>query len=241
MLLFGSVDPTLATADARGLARLLVELRDGSGDSDALAELVELAAGTRLEGLPWERGYELADQVRQVLSPSAMPGRSMEEALNRLEIEAGKITLGDRRIRGPQHRPAAFLNESHPRNQSEEGRHFTFAHELGHLVADRRMSRKLAVASGPWAPIEVEQRANAFAAYFLMPANEVHAVVAALSEPLASDSGVRAVADAFGTSPRATLEHLHNLGWLDEFERDILRGTSIDDETFGRSAVEIGG
>lgn len=53
----------------------------------------------------------------------------------------------------------------------------------------------------------------------------------ALLEPLASHVGIRAVAEALGTSPRATLECLDNLGWLDEFERDMLRGTSIDDES----------
>lgn len=246
VLLFGSVNPTVAADDAQGLARLLVELFDENGDSDALAELVQLAGETSLEGLPWEQGYELAEQVHQWLPPSTSHRRDLDGVLRDLEIEAGTITLGDDHIRGvavagPQHRPAAFINESHPRNQREEGRRFTVAHELCHLIADRRIGRKLAVASGPWAPLEVEQRANAFAAYFLMPANEVRAVVAALDEPLTSSAGVKAVADELGTSPRATLEHLHNLGWLDEFERDMLRGTSIDDDTVGRSAVEFGG
>jgi len=246
VLLFGSVDPTIARDDARQLADLLVALFDEAGDSPELLELVDQATSASLEGLPWEQGYELAEQMHQALSGDGARTKGVEGVLDDLSVEVGAIRLTDPRIRGiavagPQHHPAVFANDSHPRNESPEGRRFTLAHELCHLLVDRRMGRKLAVASGPWAPIEVEQRANAFAAYFLMPPGEVQTVVARLSDPVASFSGVRAIAEAFGTSPRATLEHLYNLGWLDDFERDMLRGTGLDDESFSRPAAETGG
>lgn len=246
VLLFGSVNPTISRGDARELARLLVDLFDEAGDSRRLLALVDAAVPSGLEGLPWEQGYEIAEQIHQELSGTGTPSKGVENVLTDLGIDVAETELTDRRIRGvavagPQHHPAALVNESHPRNQSPEGRRFTLAHELCHLLVDRREGRKLAVASGPWAPVEVEQRANAFAACYLMPPNEVQRAAASLSEPLASASGVRAVAEAFGTSSRATLEHLHNLGWLDEFERDMLRGTALDDESFGRPAVELGG
>jgi Zn-dependent peptidase ImmA (M78 family) len=246
VLLFGSVDPNIARDDARELADQLVALFDETGDSPALLELVDDATSAVLEGLPWEQGYELAEQIHQALSADRASSRDVEGVLADLEIDVGAVRLSDPRIRGvaiagPQHQPAVLTNETHPRNQSPEGRRFTLAHEFCHLIVDRRIGRRLAVASGPWAPIEVEQRANAFAAYFLMPPEEVQTVVARLSDPVASSTGIRAVADEFGTSPRATLEHLHNLGWLDEFERDMLRGTGLDDESFSRPAAEIGG
>jgi Zn-dependent peptidase ImmA (M78 family) len=90
------------------------------------------------------------------------------------------------------------------------------------------------VASGPWAPIEVEQRANAFAAYFLMPAEEIRSAVSRLTVPLATVTGIREIAREFGTSPRATLEHLHNLGFLDTFQRNLLRGSSLPNDAFAQ-------
>lgn len=246
VLLFGSVDPSIERSDARELARLLIELFDEVGDPPELLELVGEASTAGLEGLPWEQGYDLAEQMHPRLPNGNVSPSRVEQVLPYLGIEVGELSLTDRRIRGvavagPQHHPTILVNGSHPRNQRYEGRRFTLAHELCHLIVDRRLGNRLAVASGPWAPVEVEQRANAFAVYFLMPPNEVQAVVATLSDPLVTPSGIRTVAQAFGTSPRATLEHLHNLGWLDEFERDMLRGTGLDDESFGGSAAEIGG
>jgi hypothetical protein len=74
-----------------------------------------------------------------------------------------------------------------------------------------------------------------------LQAERVRRVIADSDEPIATASGVRHVADTFGTSPRATLEHLHNLGFVDEFERELLRGTGLSDETFGGTTLEFGG
>lgn len=247
VLLFGSVSPTIDGSDALVLANLLVELFDESGESAALAEVVEAVAAAPVEGTPWEQGYELAERAHESLCLEGDGRIDIEELLvERLGVRVGSSTLSDQRLRGvaiagPQHHPAVFPNGTHPRNQSCEGRRFTLAHELCHLLIDRRAGRQLAIASGPWAPIDIEQRANAFAAYFLMPAERVQRVVAGLGEPLAAASGVRNVAGTFETSPRATLEHLYNLGFVDEFERELLRGTGLGDEAFGSPAVEIGG
>jgi Zn-dependent peptidase ImmA (M78 family) len=245
VLLFGSVDPTIDRADARRLARYLIDLFDETGDPPGLSTIVDEVMTYELDGLPWEQGYELAEQVSDLLRPMAVRSPCIVDALADLDVRVDTITLADDRIRGvtvagPQHHPAILVNSSHPRNQGPEGRAFTLAHELCHLVVDRRIGRKLAVASGPWAPVEIEQRANAFAADFLMPSDEVRTVVAQLSSPLASFDGIRAIAKAFGTSPRATLEHMHNLGWIDEFQRDVLRGSSLGDESFGRIVTELG-
>jgi hypothetical protein len=101
-------------------------------------------------------------------------------------------------------------------------RRFTLAHELCHLLHDRNVGARLAVASGPWAPRGVERRANAFAAMFLMPPDLVTRTLAADPEPVYSPGGVRFFADALQVSLRAAVNHLHNLGLLDEPERDRL-------------------
>jgi Zn-dependent peptidase ImmA (M78 family) len=247
VLLFGSVSPTIDRSDALALATLLVELFDEQGDSAALAEVSEDVRSGPVGGTPWEQGYEFAERALEALALDGDGSIDIEHLLvDRLGVRIDPSMLSDARLRGvaiagPQHHPAVIPNDTHPRNLSYEGRRFTLAHELCHLLVDRRAGRRLAIASGPWAPVEIEQRANAFAAYFLMPPDRVQRVVADLSEPLASPAGVRSVAETFGTSPRATLEHLYNLGFLDEFERELLRGTGLGDETFGRSTMEIGG
>lgn len=247
VLLFGSVSPTIDRSDAVMLANLLVELFDERGDSAALAEVAEDVGLGPVEGTPWEQGYEFAERAHEALALDGDGSIDIETLLvDRLGVLIDASTLSDPRLRGiaiagPQHHPAVIPNDTHPRNLSYEGRRFTLAHELCHLLVDRRAGRRLAIASGPWAPIEIEQRANAFAAYFLMPPERVQRVVADLTEPLASPAGVRNVAETFGTSPRATLEHLYNLGFLDEFDRELLRGTGLSDETFGRPTMEIGG
>jgi hypothetical protein len=63
------------------------------------------------------------------------------------------------------------------------------------MLFDRGYGARLAIASGPWAPRDVEARANAFGAMLLMP-TELH------------------------TSYKATLEHLKNLNFLSEEEHD---------------------
>jgi Zn-dependent peptidase ImmA (M78 family) len=246
VLLFGSVSPAIEQSDARALADLLVGLFDENGDPAELLAVVAEAESAPLEGPPWEQGYDLAECAHDALTLTGDGRIDIEAVLGRLGVQVEALSLSDHRLRGvavagPQHRPAVVHNDTHPRNLSREGRRFTVAHELCHLLIDRRVGRKLAIASGPWAPIEVEQRANAFAASFLMPPDRVRSIVAGLAEPVASMSSVLTVAETFETSPRATLEHLHNLGFLDDFERDVLRGTSLDDQTFDRPTVEIGG
>ena len=89
----------------------------------------------------------------------------------------------------PKHKPCSLLNVDHPTYDTYSGRRFTLAHELCHLLYDRSYGWQLAIASGPWAPRDLERRANAFAK----------------------------------TSPTATIEHLGNLGFLDEADRQRIR------------------
>jgi Zn-dependent peptidase ImmA (M78 family) len=241
VLLFGCVDPNISHSDARTLAEALIALFDEDGDSEALLDLVAGVAGAGRQGLPWEQGYEVAEETHQLVGPVDDDFVDIENLLTGFGIEIGEVVLEDQRIRGvsiagAQHRPAILVNPAHPRNGSEEGRRFTLAHELCHLLVDRDVGSKLAVASGPWAPVQIEQRANAFGAYFLMPSERIDGLIADIDRPVSTADIVRHVAQALKTSPRATLEHLHNLGWIDEFERDMLRGTGL--ALYGSAALD---
>jgi hypothetical protein len=57
----------------------------------------------------------------------------------------------------------------------------------------------------------------------LMPADLVGSVVRSLTSPLDSPGAIWEVANAFQTSFTATLDHLWNLGHIDEVTRDALR------------------
>jgi Zn-dependent peptidase ImmA (M78 family) len=79
------------------------------------------------------------------------------------------------------------------------------------------------MASGPWAPLGIEKRANAFAAMFLMPTALLDSVVRQLTVPLDTASAIWQVANQMQTSFSATLEHLCNLGFVDDVTRGALR------------------
>jgi len=100
---------------------------------------------------------------------------------------------------------------------------FTLAHELAHLLLDQNRARQLVVASGPWAPAEVEQRANAFAAAFLMPLPVLKKALGDLTEELQSPDSVSIVARRLDVSYSALVSRLQNLGRLSPEEAEMFR------------------
>lgn len=65
--------------------------------------------------------------------------------------------------------PAILINPRGKHSQGAEGRRATLAHELCHLLIDRRHSLPFAEVLGGKTPLAVEQRASAFAAELLLP------------------------------------------------------------------------
>ena len=125
---------------------------------------------------PWSQGYEPAEEVHERFDSAFEQddGVDMEGLIESLGVRIGTLELSDADVRGasiagPQHRLGILVNARHGSNESEAGYRFTLAHELRHLLFDRERGQTLAVASGPWAPLVIEQRTNAFAAMSLMP------------------------------------------------------------------------
>lgn len=178
-----------------------------------------MASGGRSEGEEaWNQGYRLAEDALEQLGGQfqAEDYVDVERAFEYLSIEIDHIALRDKTIRavavaGPTHRPVVLVNDSFEYPDTEP-RRFTLAHELCHVLHDRSYGARLAMASGPWAPRDVERRANAFAAMFLMPNELLGSVVRALPTPLDSPSAIWEVANRLRTSFTATVEHLCNLG-----------------------------
>jgi Zn-dependent peptidase ImmA (M78 family) len=243
-LMFGSVAPTIAADDVSVLFEKLVRLYTKDGDTSALRQLVREEPLEGSEEHAWEQGYELATDL---LDDLALPDLQsdcidVETLYHQLGIRVEDIALHDTDIRavaiaGSHHLPAALINVNHDAMQWSSGRRFTLAHELCHLLFDRRYGTTLALASGPWAPRDLERRANAFAAMLLMPPQLIARAVQSLTIELESPEGIATVARHVCTSFTATLEHLCNLGVIDETVRDRIR-TEADRRTMAEQSEE---
>lgn len=227
-LLFSSLSPTVSREDLRTLASVLVAQYRPEGAPSALDEA---GSDTDLDtGVPaWEQGYDLAEELHDQLALDLSEGWvDVAGLVERLGVAVEARKLDDREVRacslvGPHHRPTIILNEASPFTGPPNPLRFTLAHEVCHLLFDRSRGRKLAIASGPWAPRGIEQRANAFAAMFLMPAWLVRDAVADAPDPVTDLGGITAVAARMRVSRHTLIDHLYNLTLMGEAQRDELR------------------
>lgn len=229
VLMFGSLSPTISDADARLLADKLVGLYSVHGDGSKLANECRSVPLQNSDQRAWKQGYDLAEEFLESLELpiDRQQWIDVDEIYRDLDVSVEEIALDDAAIRavaiaGPHQQPTVLINSTH-RFQDPERRRFTLAHELCHLLYDRSYGARLAIATGPWAPVDIEQRANAFAAMLLMPRTLLATAVSSLHQPLAEEESVWEVANRLHTSFTATLDHLCNLGYLDSDTRDAIR------------------
>lgn len=124
-------------------------------------------------------------------------------------------------VAGEGFSPRIFVNRTHHFNQNESGRRFTIAHELCHVLFDRTRARRLAhVSSGRWAAPGIEKRANAFAAYLLMPRGLVLAHLQDANHIEKKD--VRRLCRRLRVNDSALLPHLQSLDLVDAEQRGQL-------------------
>ena len=230
-LMFGSMAPNVAPADVRVLAEALLRQSSAGGDAEALASRCRAVPIGDSDELPWQQGYALARELKQDIDDCIASERvDVEMILARFGVDVSEQSLSDGSIRGvsiagPHHRSGIVWNRNNPFNADSRGKRFTLAHELCHILFDRNAGQRLAIASGPWAPPSLEQRANAFAAMLLMPTELVRGVVAGMNEPVATEQGVQNVATRLEAGFSATLWHLHNLGFVDGSSRQRIEAT----------------
>ena len=228
-LMFGSLAPDVKARDVQELARATVGLYAPEGESGKIGELCRAAPIAESASRPWDQGYELAEEVHEHFDGAFEKDGfvDVERLIEALGVHIEPLDLSDEKVRGvsvagPQHRSGIFVNGHHASNTHEAGRRFTLAHELCHLLFDREQGRPLAVASGPWAPRAIEQRANAFAAMLLMPTSLLKRTLAELTVVVATKEAVDEVAERLRTGRLAVLNHLTSLGFVDETDRQRL-------------------
>ena len=218
--MFGGVSPQLGNSDVECLCQVLAEGHGGT-DSAELAALVANRQGVRL-GVPYNDAARFAADLCEDMALDNGVFVDVRAICKRLEIEIQEISLDTDTIRGValaghDFSPRIVVNLKHYFNQNESGRRFTIAHELCHVLFDRTRARRVAHASGPWAAPGIEQRANAFAAYLLMPRSFV---VAHLQDPSHIDRAqVQHLAERLQVNESALVEHLRNLRLIDGVDR----------------------
>ncbi|MBA4269499.1 MAG: hypothetical protein C0447_08795 [Methylobacterium sp.] len=228
--MFGGVSPNLDDGDIDALRDALVSVMGGH-DAKELAELVQDRKDLPVGNVPYEDGYqfaeELLDDIEERFGNLHPEGFVDPRAIcKRLSVEVNECHLNTTSIRGvalagEHFAPLILINGASVFNKSEEGKRFTLAHELCHILFDRTRARRIAHVSGPWVAPGIEKRANAFAAYLLMPRALLARYLASRSE---IDIGtVRKLSETLRVNVSALIEHLYNLDFIDEVVRETLR------------------
>lgn len=222
--MFGGVNPNLGAADIDYLCGLLAD-RVGQGDSVALRELVGIK--TTSLGVPHEDAYAFAEEFLEHMGlPDLAEWIDVQAIADRLGIEVIERPLETDSIRGValagrDIKPTILINITSPFNVTGYGKRFTLAHELCHVLYDRSRARRVTHVSGAWVPPGIERRANAFAAYLLMPRE---LLVKGWQDRFAtSHAEFTAFAHRMRVNESALVEHLYNLDFIGEAARENLR------------------
>lgn len=227
-LLYGAISPTTDLPDVVSLTKSIVA--NYIDDATPLLESLNLELDTEeLKQLsPGEQGSRLGERACELLAAAGSSWIDVVAIIDDRGITTSLTELSDIEIRavsvfGPTQRPHIFLNTHFRWGIASNVRRFTLAHELCHLLIDREHGDELAVASGPWAPLAIEQRANAFAAAFLMPTWLLRDALATTVTPVDDPETIRSVSTRLHVSNSSLIDRLYNLGEITFDERIQLR------------------
>ncbi len=225
-VMFGAASPTLTERDVLNIATHLVKSA-AETPSKRWTDLTKEPQPLPAHESPYIDGYRLAQEwaERAEIHPSENGAVDIETHLAMLGVTFANLELDDAATAGLAVQPTGgapniFVNLRNPRCRYHSGRRFLIAHELCHLLHDRDHGRDLAMISGPWAPLGLEQRANAFAAALLMPTQF-------LKDSFGSDvelsyGHLLALAKRLQVSTDALAHHLANCRLISVENRDVL-------------------
>lgn len=225
-VMFGSVSPKINKKDIETILRWLEKVIGCCpGDIDS-----KYSSASQIDFLvrPADDGYVLADVFLEEFGRRFEDFVDVKEIYSQLGIGFDNIELDDINIRAISFVVAGFLpivavNLNCRFNHGEEGYRFTLAHELCHILHDRRHGQSLAIVSGPWAPIELEKRANAFAAMLLMPRKLIEKKIESDDLFLDNITDITKLAVSFKTSRKSAFEHLTNLGFISYVQHELMK------------------
>lgn len=228
--MYGGINPEIGAIDVARLSDVAIQA-SGGGERPELAALVRDEGGIPRRA-PYLEGYRLAEDLLEDLVGDlpceAIDIRRLVEDLGIVVVELSLETDTIRGVglAGSGMSPTIVLNRTSSFNITPEGRRFTLAHELCHILYDRGHARRVGITSGPWAPAAVERRANAFAAGIMMPRAMVFSAFE--GERFTDSESIVVAAERLQVSYRALVEHLYNLHLINEAERERLRGVKFN-------------
>ncbi len=178
--------PLLAPAEMRVL---LDKIRHVRARPSRQLDEITAAVPALLEGKPFDQGHRLAEWLRERMEFGTSPV-DPEAVLRAWRIEVREIDLSSAALDavccwGDRHGPAILINTRGRHAQRPQGRRSTLAHEICHLILDRRKALPLAEVLGGRVSRPVEARAKAFAAEFLLPRHIAGAAIASSADPAA--------------------------------------------------------
>jgi len=230
--MFGALSPRISETAAIRLLAITLGSREAADIERPIDRHVRNSPVLRLAE-PWENGYRLALDLLDDLGMTDEAGPfKLDDLLDEWQIVRREEALDQDgplgvALAGPEITPTIVINRDHAMNQHEHGTRFTKAHELCHLLHDRDRTRRIAHSSTQWAPLAVEQRANAFAAMLLMPPGAVrHAFHP--GQRRASREDVSAMARELQVGLRAAIQHLANLGHITDEDRARLLDEAVE-------------
>lgn len=224
--MFGGVSPELNEADVERLCSIMISSQNG-GDSKELAALVSPGLNAVM-GSPHEDGYALAEELLDELRYFAggCTWVDVRNIVSGMEITVEDVAFETDSIRGvalagENFSPVIVINSTSLFNRDEDGRRFTIAHEFCHILFDRTRAKRVSHVSGPWVAPEIEKRANAFAAYLLMPRRLLTQHLTNVNR--VDRHVVGRVSKELKVNESALVEHLYNLNFVDDWDRERLR------------------
>ncbi len=227
-LLYGAVSPDTELSDVIRLTRSIIDnyVDDASTWLTALDLPLDTEDVSQLS--PGEQGIRLGEQACELLNAAGHNWIDVESIARELDIGVSEMPFSDSDVRaisvfGPTQRPHVFRNTETRWGNSAEVTRFTLAHELCHLLLDREYGDELAIASGPWAPLAIEQRANAFAAAFLMPTWLLRDLLTDATAPADDPDTIRSASAKLRVSASSLIDRLYNLGEITFDDRIRLR------------------
>jgi Zn-dependent peptidase ImmA (M78 family) len=229
-LLFGSYSPSISADDVQTLLRSF----HGSLKHAEPHDLPNLDDSYDMTLTPGEQGSVLGEIAYRKLVDTQSSFVDVDKFLQELKVRVTEASLTDGNTRAVTIMSARFgahiiVNSNYIRGTSERVRRFTLAHELGHILLDRARSARFAIASGPWAPVAIEKRANAFAAAFLMPESLVERTSVSIGAfgSLASPLLAGQLAETLNVSLSSLAERMYNLMLVSREEADIIRESTM--------------
>lgn len=198
--------------------------RTMSAELDALSREAQSAVPNYTR-LAYQQGAALAQWTRNKLGLAPDVKADPETVLQRLGVEITKHQFGTDVIDavgcwGRNHGPAVLVNIEGEHAQADAGRRATLAHELAHVLFDRNGSLPAAEVFGGTVPRYPEQRANAFAAEFLLPQRFAIECLKSSDDQVAT---LRWLSDHFEVSHELAGRHISNGSFrLDDEAHELL-------------------